>query len=87
MKNFVPVSYFFRADNYTDITENFHLCVQVTNSITNFHKRSSCIFVTLHRKHFESFFREVPLFSDDGCSEFDEVNWPLFNISSLSISP
>ena len=34
-------------------------------------------------KHFGSFIREVPLFSDNGCSDVHQVNWPLYNIFSL----
>ena len=34
----------------------------------------------------KTFLWEVPWFSNNGCSEFHQVNWPLYNIYSL-ISP
>ena len=83
---------FFLTENYTGLIENFqwatYVCKEQTQ-LQNFLKKSPCIFVTLHRNHFELFVWEVPWFSDNDCSEFHQwLLWvsPLYNIYSL-ISP
>ena len=52
---------FFHAGRYTDVIEDFRLGIFVVSNKHNLKisQKILCIFVTLHKKHFESFIWEV----------------------------